>query len=115
MQDVEEFLRALGASLQEHRKAAKLTQEQVAERLGSSPEWVSQVERGVGRPSIEMLVRLAGAIGVAPSQLVLDAGEAGPEVVRVQLRRFADELPVGAVRVLVATAAALASESSTTR
>lgn len=85
----------------------------MAERLGSSPEWVSQVERGVGRPSIEMLVRLAAAIGIAPGRLVVDAGEGGPEVVRVQLRRFADELPTGAVRVLVATAVALASESTT--
>lgn len=108
----DEFMRALGASIQEHRKAAGLTQEQLAEQLESSPEWVSQVERGVGKPSIGMLVRIAEGLGVELGVLVGCAGHSLPEVERVQLRRYADELSVRDVKVLVATARALAESGS---
>jgi transcriptional regulator with XRE-family HTH domain len=107
--EAEEFQRRLGQAIQAGRKDAGLTQEGLAERLGSAPEWVSQVERGVGVPSLSMLLRIAEALDVPPSVLMESAGaEAGPDLQVLQQR--ARRLQAPAVRVLVALAAALEQE-----
>lgn len=68
--DTEAVLKNLGTVLAAQRRARKLTQEKLAEKLSTSPEWISQVERGVGRPSVEMLLNIAGALDVSPGALV---------------------------------------------
>lgn len=75
---LEEFLRDLGSAIAAQRRVLKLTQEELAERLKTSPEWVSQIERGVGAPSLETLLRIADALGVTLSDLVTAATSAAP-------------------------------------
>ena len=74
--ETETFLKNLGAAVAAQRRARKLTQEKLAEKLSTSAEWISQVERGVGRPSVEMLLNIAGALEVSAAALVeLACGE----------------------------------------
>jgi transcriptional regulator with XRE-family HTH domain len=69
----------LGARLRELRTGAGVTLRALAGRLGISPSAVSQIERGVMRPSVSRLIAYVGAIGV-PLSAVFEAGiEKAPE------------------------------------
>lgn len=68
--DIDAFRRRLGDAVQIRRKSGGLTQEQLAEATDSSTEWISQVERGIGMPSLELLLRLAQALDASPAELV---------------------------------------------
>ncbi len=56
--------RDLGANLREARARAGLSQEGLALAAEVDRTYVSQIERGVGNPSIGVLVRLAGCLSV---------------------------------------------------
>jgi transcriptional regulator with XRE-family HTH domain len=49
----------LGRRIASLRKARKLTQEQLAEAIGCSVEFISLVERGVNAPSVAGLAKFA--------------------------------------------------------
>jgi transcriptional regulator with XRE-family HTH domain len=51
--------RKLGQRIASLRKARKLTQEQLAEAIGCSVEFISLVERGVNAPSVAGLDKFA--------------------------------------------------------
>jgi transcriptional regulator with XRE-family HTH domain len=51
--------RKLGQRIASLRKARKLTQEQLAEAVGCSVEFISLVERGVNAPSVAGLDKFA--------------------------------------------------------
>jgi len=109
--DADGFVKQLGQAIRDYRKAANLTQEALAEKLESSAEWVSQVERGVGCPSIAMLLGIADAVGASPAAIMETAwaGSDSPELAR-ELQRAAARLPDSSVRVLLAAAQALEAE-----
>lgn len=105
------FLRHLGSGIAARRRARHLTQEKLAEALDTSPAWVSQLERGIGNPSLETLHRLALALGTTPGVLVETAGavEALTADVRA-LVEIAQRLSPAATRVLLDTARSLERE-----
>lgn len=108
---VEQVQRGIGRAIASRRRARKLTQEGLAERVGSSPEWISQLERGVGAPSMPLLIRIADALGASPVDLVaagLGQSEKVPE--QLQLEALVDQLPPAALRVLVDLARSLGRE-----
>jgi len=55
-------LQALGARIRAERKARKLSSVALARRVGVSPSLISQVERGVTAPSLDVLWRIAQAL-----------------------------------------------------
>lgn len=60
----------IGAAAREARKRAKLTQEDVAERLGIAPEVYGRMERGITTPSVPTLKKICQALGVTASSLL---------------------------------------------
>lgn len=54
------------------RRLADLKQTEVAERAGVHPVTLSKYERGVIRPSVLVLRRIADVLGVDESQIALD-------------------------------------------
>ncbi|MBI6630106.1 helix-turn-helix domain-containing protein [Pontibaca salina] len=60
---------SLGADLRALRKTRGLTLAQLAQRLGRSLGWLSQVERDLSGPSLEDLREIAAALDVPPSML----------------------------------------------
>jgi transcriptional regulator with XRE-family HTH domain len=56
--------RKLGQRIASLRKTRKLTQEQMAEALGCSVEFISLVERGVNAPSVAGLEKFAKVLRV---------------------------------------------------
>ena len=63
--------KALGAALAARRVRAKLSQEEVAERLGIGQEAVSRLERGVVVPSLQRLFEFAHAYGCGVDEFIL--------------------------------------------
>lgn len=56
--------RAVGRALRELRKRAGLTQEQVAERMGTSSTYLSRLEAGQRDIRLSTVLRLLDALGV---------------------------------------------------
>ena len=61
--------RKLGQRIASLRKARKLTQEQLAEALNCSVEFISLVERGVNAPSVSGLEKFAKVLKVEVKEL----------------------------------------------
>ena len=61
--------RKLGQRIAALRKAQKLTQEQLAETLACSVEFISLVERGVNAPSVAGLEKFAKILKVEVREL----------------------------------------------
>lgn len=59
----------LGQRIASLRRAKKLTQEQLAEALGCSVEFISLVERGVNAPSVAGLEKFAKILKVEVKEL----------------------------------------------
>ncbi len=68
----------VGQAIARQRVRCKLSQEQVAERLGIGSEAVSRIERGVVTPNVERLVELAAIFGCETADL-LTKGSSRPE------------------------------------
>ncbi len=69
----------LGDYLREQRVSARLSLRQLAEQAGVSNPYLSQIERGLRRPSAEVLQQLAKALRISAEQLYLRAGIVAPD------------------------------------
>jgi transcriptional regulator with XRE-family HTH domain len=76
------------------RKAAGLTQEQLAEKAGMGPEYLSRLETAQRIPSLETIVELAAALDVEPVDLLgrleNDAQTERADRITTTLRRVSD-------------------------
>src|SRR6478735_7004190 len=80
----------LGAYLREQRENAQLSLRQLADAAGVSNPYLSQIERGLKRPSAEILQQIAKGLQVSAESLYVRAGildervgddpSAGPDV-----------------------------------
>lgn len=61
---------AIGQRIKTIRKAREMTQEQLAEALSVSVGYVSQIERGVTKVSLDTLSAIAGSLGCDLAELV---------------------------------------------
>ena len=61
--------RKLGKRIADLRRAKKLTQEQLAEAVGCSVEFISLVERGVNAPSVAGLEKFSEVLRVEVKEL----------------------------------------------
>ena len=69
----------LGDYLREQRVSARLSLRQLAEQAGVSNPYLSQIERGLRRPSAEVLQQLAKALRISAEQLYIRAGMVAPD------------------------------------
>ncbi len=67
------FRELAGQVLREHRRAAGLRLVDVARRAGVSPQYISEVERGLKDPSSEILEAIGGAVGLGLDELLTEA------------------------------------------
>jgi transcriptional regulator with XRE-family HTH domain len=83
---------SLGDYLREQRQAAKLSLRQLSELAGVSNPYLSQIERGLKRPSAEILQQLAKGLEVSAESLyvragILDEENAGSSTPTADVRR----------------------------
>jgi transcriptional regulator with XRE-family HTH domain len=70
---------SLGEYLREQRVANRLSLRQLADQTGVSNPYLSQIERGLRRPSAEVLQQIAKALRVSAETLYVRAGILNPE------------------------------------
>ena len=70
---------SLGDYLREQRTASRLSLRQLADQVGVSNPYLSQIERGLRRPSAEVLQQLAKALRISAEQLYIRAGIVSPD------------------------------------
>jgi len=87
----------LGAYLREQREGAQLSLRQLADMAGVSNPYLSQIERGLKRPSAEILQQIAKGLQVSAESLYVRAG--------ILDERVADHDPATGPDVLSAIAA----------
>lgn len=73
----------LGEFIATQRRAAEMSLRQLAERAGISNPYVSQIERGLRKPSAEVLQQLANALQVSAETLYEKAGFIDPDEPRL--------------------------------
>ncbi|MDO9379617.1 MAG: helix-turn-helix transcriptional regulator [Nocardioidaceae bacterium] len=64
----------LGEHLRDQRRQAQLSLRQLAEQAGVSNPYLSQIERGLRRPSAEVLQQIAKALRISAESLYVRAG-----------------------------------------
>jgi len=67
-------LRDLGEFIREQRRHAQISLRQLAEQAGVSNPYLSQIERGLRKPSAEVLQQIANALRVSTPIMYLRAG-----------------------------------------
>jgi XRE family transcriptional regulator, aerobic/anaerobic benzoate catabolism transcriptional regulator len=75
------------------RARTGFTRKQLAARSGASERYLAHLEAGTGNPSVEMLLSIAKALGIALAELLPLGGELDPTVARAAqlLRRMPQE------------------------
>ncbi|WP_432827732.1 helix-turn-helix domain-containing protein [Dactylosporangium sp. CA-092794] len=99
--DDEELLRRLGGTIRARRHGLGLTLVDLAGRAGLSHPFLSQVERGVARPSMRSLTALAAALGTTAQALLALPGDEPVSVVPGEPSLPSVDSPGGTVRSLV--------------
>jgi transcriptional regulator with XRE-family HTH domain len=64
----------LGAFIREQRRGASLSLRKLSETAGISNPYLSQIERGLRKPSAEILQAIAGALRISAETLYVRAG-----------------------------------------
>ncbi|WP_037889784.1 helix-turn-helix domain-containing protein [Streptomyces sp. NRRL S-87] len=83
----------LGEYLREQRRTAQLSLRQLADAAGVSNPYLSQIERGLRKPSAEILQQLAKALRISAETLYVRAGildEREPDEVETRAVILAD-------------------------
>ncbi|MFJ5549967.1 helix-turn-helix domain-containing protein [Streptomyces sp. NPDC093225] len=83
----------LGEYLREQRRMAQLSLRQLADAAGVSNPYLSQIERGLRKPSAEILQQLAKALRISAETLYVRAGildEREPDEVETRAVILAD-------------------------
>ena len=70
---------ALGDYLREQRTEAKLSLRQLAQATGISNPYLSQIERGLRKPSAEVLQSIAKALQISAETIYVQAGILSPD------------------------------------
>ncbi len=66
--------KSIGSFIRHHRERADLSMRRLAERAGISNPYLSQIERGIRKPSAEILKRLSRALEISAESLYTRAG-----------------------------------------
>ncbi|NLV56778.1 MAG: helix-turn-helix transcriptional regulator [Acidimicrobiales bacterium] len=97
MSDLEDRWRDLGEFIREQRRIGHLSLRKLSEMAGVSNPYLSQIERGLRKPSAEILQQIARALEISSETLYVRAGilEERPEgddlVSEIRRDRWIDE------------------------
>lgn len=76
---VGQTVESLGDYLKEQRTESRLSLRQLAVQAGVSNPYLSQIERGLRKPSAEVLQQIARALRISAEQLYVRAGIVSPD------------------------------------
>lgn len=71
---IEQRLRDLGSFIRDQRRNARLSLRSLSDRAGISNPYLSQIERGLRKPSAEILQQIAKTLRISAESLYVRAG-----------------------------------------
>jgi len=74
MQSLTESVRDVGGFIREQRETAKVSLRELARTAGVSNPYLSQIERGLRKPSAEILAQIAKGLQISAESLYQQAG-----------------------------------------
>ena len=74
MKDLETRMHDLGEFIREQRRLARLSLRKLSDMAGISNPYLSQIERGLRKPSAEILQQIAKALRISAETLYVQAG-----------------------------------------
>jgi transcriptional regulator with XRE-family HTH domain len=72
--DLEQRWRELGEFIREQRRVGQMSLRKLSEQAGISNPYLSQIERGLRKPSAEILQQIARALEISAETLYVQAG-----------------------------------------
>lgn len=81
----------LGVRLRAVREKRKLTQEELAEMIGMSNNFISNIERNYSIPSLETLVKICNALEITPDYVLLDSIYTAKEYLKDDIARMLEK------------------------
>ena len=103
--------RAIGQRIARKRKEQRKTQDQLAEVLGVSIGYVSQIERGVTKISLDTLSQISGALGCQLTELLDGANPHQAHYLDAELAQYWRRMAPSQRNLLVKMARLIAEES----
>jgi transcriptional regulator with XRE-family HTH domain len=85
MSDLEQRWRELGEFIREQRRTGQISLRKLSEQAGISNPYLSQIERGLRRPSAEILQQIARALEISAETLYVQAGILEPRTDEVDV------------------------------
>ena len=67
----------VGSRIRKFRSNQGITQEELAFRINTSTSYISNIERGIKKPSLQKLIEIAEAIHVTINELIYDPASEG--------------------------------------
>jgi len=84
-----------GRKMRAVRKAARMSREQVAEKVEITASYLGEVERGEKWPALEIICAVAAALGASPSTFFdFETQETDPGVLRRKLHRLIENCTI---------------------
>ena len=65
-----QLLQALSKNIKKYRAELKLSQEKLALAAGVDRSYMSEIERGLANPTIDLLLKISNALKIQPSKLL---------------------------------------------
>ena len=83
--------KTIGKRIKAVRIKKHVTQEQLAFQINSSPAYISNIERGIKRPSLQKLVEIADVLGVTVNDFIYNSSESNPIIANNELSDIISE------------------------
>lgn len=93
--------KAVGRRIKEARQTKGLTQEQLAERAGVSPTYISVIERGLKSPQLDTFVPVCNALEVSADALLMDVVDAAATAQSNEIAELLRDQPPKKQRCLI--------------
>ena len=77
--DPDRVVAQLGKRIAELRHERGISQGVLADKIRSTPQWISQLERGTRSPTVHTLVKLANAFSVTLAELLTPPTKGSPK------------------------------------
>lgn len=82
----------VGQRIHKYRTAKRLTQEQVAEKVGISQKHLSRIEQGYHNPRFDMIIKIADTLNISADALAKDMKDGSVGAFFESIRENAEKL-----------------------
>lgn len=87
-------MNGIGKKIQKAREAAGLKQEELAEMVDLSCNYLGAIEREVKTPKLDTFIRIINALDASADEILVDVLEAGTKIKCTRLEERMDKLPI---------------------